>query len=120
MTLEQCYALTGSDYEDVQGRLLTDKRITRFLRKFAAGSDLQNLEAALEGSDYETAFRAAHNLKGVSANLGLAPLAEAASEMCEALRGGQPAADITPMLAAVTDVYGQVVAAVNELDDPAV
>lgn len=71
MTTKECYELMGADYEDVMDRLLNEKLIKKFLYKFADAKDMGELQSSLEAQDYETAFRMAHNLKGVCANLGL-------------------------------------------------
>ena len=87
--LEQFYASVGSDAAEVVGRLGGNAALVmRFLAKFQEDGSFRQLCAALDGSDTETAFRAAHTLKGASANLGLQTLFIKASEMTELLRGG--------------------------------
>ena len=48
--------------------------------------NLALLGKSIEKKDYNTAFEAAHALKGVTANLGLSPLFHAVSAVVEALR----------------------------------
>ena len=74
MTTKECYELMGADYEDVLGRLMMEKLVKKFLYKFADAKDMEDLKSSLAAKDYETAFRMAHNLKGVCANLSITKL----------------------------------------------
>ncbi len=47
----------------------------------SGGEDLDRLQSALETGDAETAAKAAHSLKGATANLGLTDLSEVAKEV---------------------------------------
>lgn len=71
MTLEECYRALGGSYSDVLARLIDDKMITKYLNKFTEDTSYRDIFAALENNDCETAFRAAHTLKGICLNLGL-------------------------------------------------
>lgn len=86
MAIEQFYAACGGDYEDVKGRLLTDERIVKFLGIYFQDPTYDTLKESLASEDYETAFRAAHTMKGTSRDLGLTQIADAATELAEALR----------------------------------
>ena len=116
MTVKECYDAFGGDYSDVLGRLAKDERILKYLKMFVAGNDYQLIAASLEAENYEEAFRNVHNLKGVSLNLGLTPLKETSSVLCEALRHGKPTVDVAPMLAAVKTAYDSVVSAIAKID----
>lgn len=61
----------------------------QFLKKFREDSNYQKLEQALLNEDVETAFAAAHTLKGVAGNLSLHKLYEAVGRMTESLRSGE-------------------------------
>lgn len=87
MELNDFFASVGGDYSQVLARLPGENMIRRFLGKFLRDPSHADLHAALEREDIESAFRAAHTLKGTAANLGLDGLAAAASELTEALRG---------------------------------
>lgn len=115
MTVQECYALMNGNYEDVIGRLMSEERIVKYLRKFAAEDDYTALSSALDEKRYEDAFRHVHNLKGMSLNLGITALAESGSTLCEALRGGAPTVDIEPMLVAVKQDYDKAIAAISQL-----
>lgn len=75
---------------------------------------LEPLESSLASANYEEAFRAAHNLKGVCQNLGISRLAESSSELCETMRNGEPVVDITPLVERVRDDYGVTIQALEE------
>lgn len=58
-----------------------------FLQRFLKDPSYRNLGEQLKAGSFEEAFRSAHTLKGVAANLGLTPLQTASSELVEELRG---------------------------------
>ncbi len=60
------------------------------------------LDSALKGHDLDTAFEAAHALKGVLANLALTPIYEPASELTENLRARKEM-DYGPLMQKVWD-----------------
>lgn len=105
MTLQECYEAMCGDYAGVMSRLMKEERILRFLGKFKDDAMLEPLENSLAEKNYEEAFRAAHNLKGVCMNLGISKLAASSSELCETIRHGEPTVDITPYLEAVREDY---------------
>ncbi len=105
MTLQECYESMGADYQGVMGRLMKEERVLKFLKK-AVDSDMVTwISNSLEEKNYEEAFRAAHSLKGVCQNLGLTVLEKSSSELTEALRNGEPAQDVTPLLEQVKADY---------------
>ena len=61
----------GVDVSGALNRFMNNEGLyERFLRKFSADTSYQNLLNAIDSSDFEEAFRAAHTLKGVAGNLG--------------------------------------------------
>ena len=86
MTIEECYQRLGGDYAALKTRLPSDSLIKRFIAKFLDDSSYSELCRALKEGQREEAFRAAHTLKGVCANLGFDQLGASASEMTELLR----------------------------------
>ena len=70
MNLEEFYARIGGNYADTVRRLCNDALVTRFVMKYPANPSFDELCAALNASDWATAFRAIHTLKGVAQNLG--------------------------------------------------
>ena len=87
MTLQECYAAMGGDYNDAIGRLRSERLVQKFVLKFAEDGSY-----SLADSNYDEAFRAAHTIKGVCQNLSLTRLADSSSALCESLRGGTPPA----------------------------
>ena len=86
MTIRECYEAMGGDYEDVSRRLVTEARIKKFALMFKKDPSMGQLKDAIESGDCDGAFRAAHTLKGICANLGFASLFEASRDITEALR----------------------------------
>ena len=104
MNLEKLYQEMGGDMADAVRRLGSASAVERFLRMFAG--------------DARRAFRAAHTLKGLAANLGLVQLWQAASALTEALRGSdmQRASALYPETAAA---YREACAAIGDLETDA-
>lgn len=113
MGLREFYAAVGGSAEQVMARLVSEGLIRRFLGKFTADPSYAALKEALAAGDAETAFRAAHTMKGTAANLGLDTLAAAASALTEVLRRGElpPAA----LVDEVDRAYALTVAAIEAL-----
>ena len=86
MTIVECYQQLGGNLENVKTRLPSDSLIKRFITKFLDDSSYSELCRALEEGQREEAFRAAHTLKGVCANLGFDQLENSASALTELLR----------------------------------
>lgn len=89
MTIKECYEAMGGDYEDVLKRLMNEARIQKFALMFKKDPSMSQLTQAMDAGDVETAFRAAHTLKGICANLGFKSLFEVSYEITEALRAGK-------------------------------
>lgn len=114
MNLVECYDVMGGDYAGVMSRLMKEERVIRFLGKFKDDSMLEPLEAALASENWEEAFRASHNLKGVCQNLGIIRLADSSSELCETMRHGAPSVDIVPLVEKVRQDYQVTIQALEE------
>ena len=69
MNINECYQAMGADYEEVFGRLRSERLITKFVLKFPGDPSFSQLQSTLEEKNVEEAFRAAHTLKGVAQNL---------------------------------------------------
>lgn len=93
MNIEECYRRLGGDYGQVLKRLPSGALVKKFIIKFLDDGSFDELSQALSRGDREIAFRAAHTLKGVSANLGLEQLRRSVSELTELLR---PESDTVP------------------------
>ena len=114
MNLEEFYARIGGNYVDTVRRLCNDALVTRFVMKYPANPSFDELCAALNASDWATAFRAIHTLKGVAQNLGFDALYRASSALTEHLRGGQPLTE-PQLLDATTAEHERVMSAIQEL-----
>lgn len=85
--LKGFYAEVGGSYDAVLQRLPMPGRILRFIEEFVDDPSYEQLRRALDGGDRAEAFRAAHALKGVAANLGFETLADASEALIGQLRG---------------------------------
>lgn len=115
MTVKECYDKMGANYKEVIARLLTDARVEKYILKFADGNDYALIEEAIAEERWEDAFRNVHNLKGVALNLALTNVHKTSDVLCEALRGGKPSVDITPLLEDVRKAYDEAISAIKSL-----
>lgn len=113
MTMEEFYRTVGGSYADTLSRLPSEAMICRFLRKFPEDPAYAELEQTCDAGG-ETAFRAAHTLKGVAQNLGFSRLAQSASALTEQLRERGCVED-TSLRDAVRRDYAEVLAALDAL-----
>ena len=86
MTIEACYQQLGGSYADVSSRLPSIRLVEKFIGKFLEDASFQSLCSAMEAGDRAEAFRAAHTLKGVCANLSFTRLQDSAGRLTELLR----------------------------------
>ncbi len=85
--LEKFYKSVGSDVQEVVARLGgAAALVERFLTKFKSDESFNKLHDALENGAVKDAFREAHTLKGLCANLSLQNLFEQARDITELLR----------------------------------
>mgnify|MGYP002581258641 CR=1 FL=1 len=116
MTVKECYEKVGSDYEAVLKRLGSEDMLKRFSIKFLDDPSFQNLKDALDSKDVETAFRAAHTLKGVCLNLGFDNLYEVSFDITEKLRG-RDTDGCEKLFAKVTEQYEKTTDAIRMMED---
>lgn len=118
MTLQECYAAMGGNYDEVLGRLRSDRLIQKFVLKFVDDGSYQLLLDSMASQNYEDAFRAAHTIKGVCQNLDFTRLYRSSSQLSEALRNGfTPEA---PALAEqVKEDYARTTAAIRAFQESA-
>lgn len=93
MTLQEFYAQIGGSYADTVRRLCSESFVLRFVKKYPANPSFDELCKAVGRSDWESAFRAAHTLKGVAQNLGFDRLYAVSVPLTEAMRGAKPLDD---------------------------
>lgn len=80
----------GVDLERTMERFINNEAFyLKFLKRFPDDPNYASLKKAVEEKDLNEVERAAHTLKGVSANLGLDPVADALNEIVRAVRGGE-------------------------------
>lgn len=117
MTLEAFYNTIGSDYVSALTRMgNSEKMLGKFVRKFTNDKTTAELTAAFESGDYETAFRMAHTLKGLCANLGLDKLRNSSAELTEALRNNV-SDNASELLKQVREDYEMTIDALAQLDE---
>ena len=115
MTIHECYQSLGGNYAEVQQRLPSDRLIKRFITKFLDDGSYAELSQAMASGQREQAFRAAHTLKGVCANLSFTRLLTSVSALTDLLRQESDAI-LESAAAALTDVtrdYSQTISAIR-------
>ena len=113
MTLQECYAALGGDYDEVLGRLRSERMVQKFVLRFLEDKSYELLCASMESGAYEEAFRAAHTIKGVCQNLDFTKLFQSSSELSEALRNGY-SPEAPALVERVKADYAQTVSAIRE------
>lgn len=91
MTLQECYEKLGGNFQEVSGRLPSEKFIQKYVLKFLDDKTYDLLTEAWQQENYDEAFRAAHTIKGMCQNLSFSLLLNSSSALTEALRGGKSA-----------------------------
>ncbi len=115
MTTRECYEKMGANYENVLGRLGSEKMVNMFAKKFLKDGSYENLKKAIADKDAAEAFRAAHTLKGVCLNLGFDNLFTVSSDLTEKLRGGE-FAGADELFAKVVEQYGITIDALGQME----
>lgn len=114
MTLEELYSTLHGNYDEAKKRLMMDKLVDKFVRKFPADPTMQQLRDAVAEGNIQDSFRAAHTLKGVAANLSFTELSTNASELTEQLRPQAEPADAA-LFAKVEASYQLCINTINQL-----
>lgn len=115
MTLEEFYTKVGSSYAAAMARLRKEELIKKYLTMFLDDPSYKQLCDAVAAQDWRAVFAASHTLKGAAANLELTNLFQAASEVCENTRHGDPELDIEKQMEAVHTEYDIAVNAIREV-----
>ena len=107
MTIEECYQELGGSYAEVCTRLPSPRLVEKFAAKFLEDQSFETLCKEMEAGCRQEAFRSAHTLKGVCANLSFTRLCASASALTEALRpqGEVLPAQALPLLEEVSRDY---------------
>ena len=115
MTIQECFQSLGGNFAEVQQRLPSDRLIKRFITKFLDDGSYAELSQAMASGQREQAFRAAHTLNGVCANLSFTRLLTSVSALTDLLRQESDAISESAA-AALTDVtrdYSQTITAIR-------
>jgi HPt (histidine-containing phosphotransfer) domain-containing protein len=115
MTIQEFYQRVDGDYEAVLENMLSDDNILQFMEMFLHDPNYGRLTEALEQGENQQAFKAAHTLKGVSANLSYGRLYEAAAALTEDLRDGKTPDGVKEHFPRLQQEYEQVITAIHEL-----
>lgn len=113
MTLQECYAALEGSYQDVLGRLPSERMVQKFVLRFLSDGSYDLLIRSMAEENYAEAFRAAHTIKGVCQNLDFTKLYHSSSELSEALRSGF-SPEAPALVERVKADYEQTVAAIRE------
>ena len=105
MNVEEGYAKIGGSYSAAVHRFKTDERMIKYFKIIQKDPHLDVLRKALQQNDYETAFCAAHTLKGLALNMQFTVLAAEVSELTELLRLQKANANIMPLLSKTKQTY---------------
>ncbi len=96
----------GADYQSTMARFLGKESFyLKMLGMLPDDKNLFKLERSLSLGDLGGAFEAAHTLKGVAGNLGLAPLYRATCQIVEPLRAREQREDYPKMYQAVESEF---------------
>lgn len=120
MTLREFFVTVGGDYDEVLGRLGSEKLILKFVRRMPEEPTFQMLKDSMESGNIAEAFRAAHTIKGVCLNLGLDALGKSSGDLTEMLRpdknpDGVNMDEVRTMYEKVSADYACMMDAVKEL-----
>ena len=110
MNLKEFYEASGGDYEDAVQRIRNEDMLKKFVMKYAADPSYSNL------TDWETAFRSVHTIKGIAQNLGFARLQAAAELLTEDLRGPSELSS-EKLLEDVSVCHAEIIDAIKALED---
>ena len=113
MSLRTCYEELGGSLDSVLGRLPSERMVQKFVLKFLNEGSFDEMAAAIQAKDGETAFRPAHTMKGVCLNLSFDRLHASSDQLCEAVRHGW-SDEAVPLFEAVEADYRQTVQAIRK------
>lgn len=106
----------GIDVDDLMERLMGNMNlIVRFFKRFPEDKNYAQLLDSLEKGDVEEAFRAAHTLKGVCANLSMTKLYNVVSKQVESLRAND-IENAIDMMEEVTKEYESMVKTIKGIN----
>ena len=110
--VKELYDMIG-DYNDAIKRMMNESLIEALVVEFNTDTSYQLLKTSIANGNREDAFRAAHTLKGVAANLSLSKVQQVATELTEQLRSLENDAD-PELVAKLDEVYELTYNAIEE------
>ncbi|MBR5512562.1 MAG: Hpt domain-containing protein [Ruminococcus sp.] len=116
MKLKNFYEKTNGDYNEVVRRLVNEKLVMKYLKKFPDGNYFQQLKSSVAEQDYETAFRFAHTLKGLCLTLGFENMSKPVIELTEKLRAGMTE-NAQEYIVEIEPVYNDTIKWIGELSE---
>ena len=123
MTLQELYQAIGGSYEQAIGVLRVEKLVDKHIRRLGSNGVVNRVIAAGETMDPTELFESAHAMKGVCGNLGLPRLAEAASEIAEEYRPGNPRCltddGVKEKINRIADIYRQTAEGIRKYEEEA-
>ena len=114
MNLQEFYAVVGGNCEEALSRLMGEAMLRRFVSKFPNDQSFAALKQAIADGERETAFRAAHTIKGLCLNLGFGKLLASSEALTEALRNEMPD-NVNELFEKVSEDYALTMDAVEKL-----
>ncbi len=115
MTVIEFYKTIGGDYDGTVGRFMGEERVLKFLKLFLKDPSISDLKKNMAEENYKEAFRAAHTLKGVAANLGMTAMQQSASEITEALRDGKDIERAKALMPKLDEICDTTISALNTI-----
>ena len=113
---KEIFAAYGVDYDATLRRFAGNMALyLRVLGMLPNDKSLEKLGAAIGSGDLDSAFEAAHTLKGVAGNLGLTSLFEAVRVIVEPLRAREERGDYARLYTAIQAEYQKAEAFVEAL-----
>lgn len=101
-------AAVGTDLQGTIARFMNKEDLyEKFLKKFLDDKSFKDLKIRLENNEVEEAFKCAHTLKGVSANLGLESVHQVVAPLVEDLRNGDMS-DVENKFNLLTEKYNEI------------
>lgn len=118
MDLTQALNTVGVDVETTLRRFGNNQALLeRFVRKFPQDDTYNKLSQAVGAGDLAEIERAAHTLKGTSANLGFQTLSDICRDMVQAVREGKMTAEqMQTLMANASAEYEKIMVAIKLLD----
>lgn len=113
MDVRELYKEIDGDYDELIGRLGSDKIVNTLLKLFVSDANFQGLGKSMEEKDYTGAFRAAHGLKGLCANLSIKNLGDLISKLTECLRDEADIKGAEELLPLVSAEYDRILTVIN-------